>query len=83
MTVFPQSPGIGRWNVGYCRIVELYLSCGYFVGGVDGFVEERELNRQSIHSVCLGRAMPRVHSDVLVASRRKVVGNVVVLGIRG
>ena len=64
-------------------IVDLYLSCGCFVGGVDGLVVACELNRQSIHTVCLGRAMATVHSNVLVGSRRKVVGNVGVLGILG
>ena len=64
-------------------IVDLYLSCGCFVRGVDGFLVAREWNRQSIHTVCLARAMPTVHSDVLVGSRRKVVGNVGVLGILG
>ena len=62
-------------------IVELYSSSGYFVGGVDGFLVARELNHQSIHTVCLASAMPTVYSVVLVGSKRKVVGNVGVLAI--
>ena len=62
-------------------IVYFYLSWGCFVRGVDGFLVARELNRQSIHTVCLARAMPTVYSVVLVGSKRKVVGNVGVLAI--